>query len=312
MIDYTVVPDGPAAPTAPEPSAALRAVSDELLLLRREHSRIEDRIRALIAIERKLSSASPNSPYVEYDPRRGPPCHCLRCDYAWYPGVPDTLPKCCSRCGSAQWMIPPTATSRKPGDPPAASWSRRKTPPAELARRVRAAKARAREWNGRGQIAPRPEPPPPAPSHTPDYEFKWLVAVPVPAPTPSAPRPPSKETFTRDVFPPPPDPRAVLPPPPDPARISLSARLAQFRTADPSPEQPERIASRAPVPIPVIEETRETVAETAEEFPETIAETVETIRDIPPAEVGQPQTDAEREELARAKEAAWPTTKSDD
>jgi len=34
--------------------------------------------------------------------------------------------------------------------------------------------------------------------------------------------------------------------------------------------------------------------------------------DVPPEQVGAPATDAEREELAKAKEEAWPTTRGDE
>ena len=122
---------------------------------------------------------------------------------------------------------------------------------------------------------------------------------------------------------PPPGITITIPPPPAP---SLSLQLHQLRD-DEYEEQPERMTSHLPPPLPPpeIEEiptTIDTVVEVEQEVipsePEPPAGEAPTLpadlapEDVSPETIGMPQTDAEREELAKAKEEAWPTTRSDD
>jgi hypothetical protein len=132
---------------------------------------------------------------------------------------------------------------------------------------------------------------------------------------------------------PPPGIAITIPPPPSP---SLSLQLHQLRD-DEYEEQPERMTSHLPPPLPPpeIEEiptTIDTVVEVEQEVipsePEPLAGEAPTLpadapsenngesllipENVSPELVGAPQTDAEREELAKAKEEAWPTTRSDD
>ena len=134
---------------------------------------------------------------------------------------------------------------------------------------------------------------------------------------------------------PPPGITITIPPPPAP---SLSLQLPQLRD-DEYEEQPERMTSHLPPPPPPLEPE-------IEEIPTTVATVVEVEQEVNPSEpeplageaptlpagapsgndgeflpipenvspelVGTPQTDAEREELAKAKEEAWPTTRGDD
>ena len=114
---------------------------------------------------------------------------------------------------------------------------------------------------------------------------------------------------------------ATIPPPP---AIGI---LTEF--APPSfvyEEQPERATSHlAPPPSPpeiidsadeVAEEVIPPEGEPDSPIPPTDAgspsRSDDPPVDIPPDQIGVPQTDAEREELARSKEEAWPTTRTED
>lgn len=312
----------------------------ELMDLRRERIRLDRRIREVLMLQR-IERGLPIHRNLEGDPSYPEsPCHCLRCDYAWYPVDPTRAPKCCSRCGSTEWMLPPTKDSRKPGDKPAASWARRRSPRtklAERAKREREAAEKAAMNIPAWRSASAPVPPP---------DYPWDRA-PLPGLAPVAPT---------TALAPPPSIAAILPRPPDPATVSLSARLSQYRRQDDSPEQPERTVTM-PVPATVApsviveeEEIPDATDEAADlragehhpaedhgdlggtgprdvgrtpdldplpaedHRPEAVAPApaAEVIPEYVPAErVGAPSTDAEREELAKAQEAAWPTTKPD-
>lgn len=133
---------------------------------------------------------------------------------------------------------------------------------------------------------------------------------------------------------------AYLTPPPDPVwEGSLSAYLKGNARAD-DPPQPETVSSHpgyrithvdddtpmeAPETLtvtpmklsPVVEEFLDSAKATLGEIineAETKAEVAETDRlsavvDAAIEEIGVPRTDAEREELQRAQEEAWPTTR---
>jgi hypothetical protein len=193
---------------------------------------------------------------------------CLRCGNEWWPNSPFALPRCCPRCCSTAWMKPPTATSRKPGDPPAPSWKRRqarKGPPV--------AKLRIRPDKRKVQAAP------PSP-------FELPPAAPL-----LTPPPPIEESVK------------MLPDIPPPPSISLYDHL---RRTEPAP-QPEVVTSH---PTSLI--TPKTIEQIAEPLPqEMIAEYQEEVAAMP-EDVGVPRTDAEREELQKAQEEAWPTTRPDD
>ena len=85
------------------------------------------------------------------------------------------------------------------------------------------------------------------------------------------------------------------------------------------------MTSHLPPPPPEIEEIPTTVDAVVEVEQEVIPSEPEppageapalpadlAPEDVSPETIGMPQTDAEREELAKAKEEAWPTTRSDD
>src|ERR1700736_294728 len=98
---------GPAADSSPEPT---------LKQLRAEKRRIARKIREL------------SKPYIinNIPETTLPTVECLRCGYIWTPYSLDVTPRLCSRCGSPEWMLPPTETSRKPSDPPSSYWRVRK------------------------------------------------------------------------------------------------------------------------------------------------------------------------------------------
>jgi hypothetical protein len=140
---------------------------------------------------------------------------------------------------------------------------------------------------------------------------------------------------------PPPRLTALLPPPPSP---STSAPAHTFSTAlpqeaamgtlsdwlrsltdDQSEPQPERASSHAPeppAPPSPVDNPMESVENVEAEINVEVVveqplahvtlENITVLDDVPPEQVGAPTTDAEREELSRAKEEAWPTTRPED
>lgn len=213
---------------------------------------------------------------------------CLRCGYDWWPNHPLLAPRTCARCGSTAWMKPPTRNSRKPTDPQAAWWRGRR---------------QKRKGRARPILRMRPQTKP------------IMDAIVAQAPWEKA-NPPAGDTL---MIPPPPDPGITMPPPPDPMwRGSLSAYL-KGNHDEPVPEMvtshpaetsivtaPEVETEVMPLessgPTPGLEESAGDHTEPA---------SVTSVEDVPSESVGQPQTEAEREELARAKEEAWPTTRPD-
>jgi hypothetical protein len=253
--------------------------------------------------------------------------HCQRCGYDWMPYNPYVPPITCARCGTTAWMLPPTARSRKPSDPPAKCWRTRKEQ-----RRPKVGDSVLR-YRGREIRRTRKDRMLTAPPLTPPAPLAPWESAPVvtnltgpwPWETPAIPPPPSTTDIGRSA--------SVIPPPPTP---SLSLQLHQLRD-DEYEEQPERMTSHLPPPPPEpeIEEiltTVSTVVEVEQEVipsePEPSAGEAPTLpadapsgddgeslpipENVSPELVGAPQTDAEREELAKAKEEAWPTTRSDD
>ena len=115
---------------------------------------------------------------------------------------------------------------------------------------------------------------------------------------------------------------------------TLSQWLRSIVTEDSSEPQPERVSSHATVapPSPVdnpVESVENVVDVETEVMTSALIDTASevgsapagdhtepasmtSVEDIPPEFVGLPATDAEREELAKAKEEAWPTTRGDD
>jgi hypothetical protein len=219
--------------------------------------------------------------------------YCLRCGYNWDAYDPFVPPITCARCGSTSWMLPPTARSRRPSDPPSPSWRTRK--------------GRRRAKVGDTVLRYRVDQPP--------RTRKVKVA-----PTPKAPW--ELEIMTTAI-PPPPDPTASMP---------LSERFAYYLD-HPYEEQPERVTSHlAPPPSPTYSEQADIPIEvdhTPYPFVDVLVVAEEVIptdpepsaddnpappappADVPPETVGTPRTEAEREELAKSKEEIWPTTRGE-
>ena len=181
---------------------------DELNELRQQKLAIERRIRELVGHSRRI---------VRH------PVECLRCGYDWTPDNPFALPRVCPRCGTGAWNKPPTATSRKPGDPPAESWLKYKQRKTGERRYIPAAYASRKRKAGGG-------------------EDDWrLTTVTMPLPSlsswsPSPPHPPSSLDLVSELPPPPlPPPSGLFPQHP------FAIRAARI---DESPEQPERSVSR--------------------------------------------------------------------
>lgn len=264
--------------TLPIPTEILFARFERLRMLREQKLKIEQEIRILAGDEALWERV---------------PVHCKRCDWDWIPFSPFMPPITCARCGTTSWNRAPTKYSRKPGDPPAKSWRNRKGGRAPK-HGDSVMRYRAREIHRkRPQNVNATPPVPPAP---------WEIA-------------PLHLQPTAVTIPPPPSTGvvAIIPPPPT---FALHA--------DEYEPQPERTASHAtPPPSPILME-EESLKKTAENINvvevevEQLQPTLERLEeitppaDVPPETIGQPRTDAEREELARAKEDVWPTTRSDD
>jgi predicted Zn-ribbon and HTH transcriptional regulator len=212
------------------------------------------------------------------------PVQCLRCGYEWIPNNPFSPPATCARCGTTAWDKPPLpgGRSRKPGDPPRPWWhgrrqSRKGPPKATLRFRI-------------------PEVDLPKRSKRKQAELKEATRVPfsdlvVPIMSP----PPATSDDAAPMF---------IPPPPDPRwEGSLAAHLRGERD-EPQPE----IVSSHLAETPIMTEPELALAAPAA----SVLEEITIAEDVPPESVGAPETDAEREELTRAKEEAWPTTRSDD
>jgi len=206
---------------------------------------------------------------------------CLRCGYDWKPYDPFVPPITCARCGTTAWMLPPTSRSRKPSDPHPPSWRTRK--------------GRRRAKTGDTVLR---------------YRVEQITRTKQVRPT---------RTFISET-PLAPWERADgvtgIPPPPPiyEQRGTIAISLA------PSPayeEQPERQTSH--VPSDVVAAPEEVIPEpSADDNPAPPAPPADATPpppppvDIPPDQIGVPQTDAEREELEKAKVDAWPTTRGDD
>lgn len=263
---------------------------DRLADLRKQRRAITHEIKEILA-------------HVDEDIIARPTVQCLRCGFTWTPHNPLVRPRCCARCVTTAWDKPPTATSRRPSDPPSSSW------------RVRSTTARRR---------PRMQPEPKRILHRRTKEeiaadkalnAKVTTAATAPDWYDSTAIPP--------LWTPPPRISALLPPPPTPSpshapSITLSAWLRDVAVEDGKSEpQPERVSSHAALPE---SQPMEVPDEHAPDTPVSAIVPVEipslaeeeTVIDVPPEQVGAPRTDAEREELARAKEEVWPTTRGDE
>ena len=196
------------APT-PEPEITIEKVV-RLRMLRRE----------LVIIQQEIRELAGPLALVERST-----LECLRCGFIWTPYNPFVPPVSCARCGTTAWNRPPTETSRRPGDPPAPSWRRRK-----------------------GTRKPK---------------FRVYVEAPTEPTTMTIASPPPFAPVAAEPRFVPPSVRHALPPPPSPnmSGPTLSERFAQLRAEDQSPEQPERTTRPVP-PAPDIEETVEPPAET--------------------------------------------------
>jgi len=226
--------------------------------------------------------------------------HCLRCGYDWKPYDPFVPPITCARCGTTAWMLPPTARSRRPSDPPAASWRTRK--------------GRRRAKTGDTVLRYRVEQP-----KRNKIQRNWR---PTPAPTPRAPWEiaaiAGEAIHKGDTL--------RIPPPPSPANevVMYNRYVESFE------EQPERVTSHlAPPPSPTYSEQVDIPIEvdhTPYPFADVVVVAEEVIpthaepsaddspdhappADVPPETIGTPRTDAEREELEKAKVDVWPTTR---
>jgi hypothetical protein len=240
-----------------------------------------------------------------------PTVECLRCGYIWTPYSLDVTPRLCSRCGSLEWMLPPTETSRKPSDPPSPYWRVRKG--------TRKPKQGDVDTRYRFKIYDkpvRPKRPVGRPRATPPTIAPATPVTPtIPALAPPLPPAP----WERDLLFTPP---TVIPPPPAPSpTISLSERFAQLRSDNYEP-QPERATSHEPAsPLPpepaptVMDEINRVTREEITDNPaamKVIADYVFGSEEVPPESIGIPATPAEREELEKASAEAWPTTRNDD
>jgi len=297
------------------PSPLSPEALDRLASLRRERRRINHEINEILRDAAGGIATVARQPVV-----------CLRCGWSWTPHNPLVRPRICARCSSSAWDQPPTANSRKPSDPPLASW------------RKREGKRRARLQLEPKRIAHRRT----KEELLADAKEKIALSI------------ASEKTRAQDIenminrFIPP-RLTALLPPPPSP---SASAPAHTFSTAlpqeaamgtlsqwlrsvveDPSEPQPERVSSHAPSPssLPLVENPMESVekeivpyadgeysdARTTDRI-DNIVDSIpveqkkEIVIDVPPESVGLPATDAESEELAKAKEEVWPTTRSDE
>ena len=201
---------------------------------------------------------------------------CLRCGYDWYQNDPFKTPARCPQCQSTSWMKPPTGNSRKPGDPPRPYWknrrqSRKNPPVAKL--RVRTTYQDLADAKV---------------STTPSLsKFERVLST-------LDPLDPLLEPF----IPPPPAPEPSFP------RWTGSLSDALREQSEPQPE----IVTSHVTPEPELTEDTPS-AEITEVMPAEEAKEMYPDADVPPEQVGLPQSDAEREELQKAEESAWPTTK---
>jgi hypothetical protein len=275
---------------------------DRLAALRRERRRINHEINEILRDAAGGIATVTRQPVV-----------CLRCGWSWTPHNPLVRPRICARCSSSAWDQPPTASSRKPSDPPPACW------------RKREGKRRARLQLEPKRIAHRRTKEEIAKDAAEQAEFDMRVANLVTKDFPVRTSPPPRLTA---ILPPPPSPSAPATMistalPQEAAMGTLSDWLRSIVTEDSSEPQPERVSSHATPPSPSpVEKPMESVenveteinVEVVVEYPLAHA-TLENITvpdDVPPEQVGAPTTDAEREELSRAKEEAWPTTRGDE
>ena len=220
------------------------------------------------------------------------PVQCLRCGYDWFPYNQYLPPLCCARCGTTAWNEPPTATSRKPSDPPAPSW------------RTRTGTGRKPKYR---VVVPRmPEEP--------------TVTI-----IPRVVMPALRAPWEAPVLPPPPAIKPTIQRPPIPQYLGPPWPWEE------SEPQPERVASHEPVAVEVGTEVMPSATESNEdnirgtsaeagdhtepasvtsvEVPLTLVVTQPPVEYVPPEDVGIPRTDAEREELEKARAEVWPTTR---
>jgi predicted Zn-ribbon and HTH transcriptional regulator len=216
---------------------------------------------------------------------------CLRCGYEWWPNNPVLHPSNCARCASTAWDRPPTANSRRPGDPPRPWW-----------------RGRARKHGPRKIIRVRGKEKSPLETMLEEVRQSGPVTIP-PPPDTGLPAP------ARNI--------SSLAPPPDPQWSgSLSAYLKGNGQDD--PPQPETLSSHeppTPTPTPIVtyigveymESAAQALAEEIKVVETAVAEEerLTAVVDAAIEDIGVPRTDAEREELAKAKEEAWPTTRPD-
>jgi hypothetical protein len=113
------------------------------------------------------------------------------------------------------------------------------------------------------------------------------------------PKAPWEIVTSVEIPPPPPLPMGMTPPPPP-----------MFTRFDSEP-QPEVQSSHEP---PTIEDTMQVTLDAARDDIQQnglLPVIEEIILDVSPEQVGQPATDAEREELEKARSTVWPTTSSE-
>lgn len=302
----------PKASKSKKNAAILAEPLSREVIVSRQLTRINEIVLQMRELRRELHTLSANESLRKLFSR----VSCLRCAYEWFPTNPMARSRTCPRCGSTAWDKPPTRNSRKPTDPPRPWWAGRRQSRKSSARPILRFRNR--------YVAPSP---------------LEIAALDIPSNNPlTIPPPPDITQEQMDMAPI--ASTAYLTPPPDPVwEGSLSAYLKGNARAD-DPPQPETVSSHpgyrithvdddtpmeAPETLtvtpmklsPVVEEFLDSAKATLGEIineAETKAEVAETDRlsavvDAAIEEIGVPRTDAEREELQRAQEEAWPTTR---
>lgn len=171
-------------------------------------------------------------------------CSCLRCGYEWEAVNPQLRPRCCPRCRSKSWDIPPTKEhDRRPSDPPNPKWTAGVTRGEccgecgrpLTARMLRAKREREDALRAKYSVGP----------HQPDEPVtleKMKQSLAQAASEPVSPRRVDPRELPPGLTPPPQIPTISVPMPKELVR----------RVRQPEPEQPadtpERVASRVAAP----------------------------------------------------------------